>query len=71
MTVDCLAAMIGWLSATCEVEDHAGILRRARDAGSPGEGLEARALRIGGPAKAPPARHRHQRLKFHLVGEFG
>ena len=49
--------------------DHAGIFGGAGDAGGPGEGLEARPLRIGGAAKAAPARHRHQRLEVHLVGE--
>ena len=51
--------------------DHAGIFGRAGNAGRPGEGLEARPLRIGRAAKAAPARHRHQRLEFHVVGELG
>ncbi len=49
--------------------DHAGVLRRAGNAGGPGESLEARALWIGSAAKTAPARHRHQCLEIHRVGE--
>ncbi len=49
--------------------EHAGLAGRGGDAGGPGIGLEAGALRIGGAAEAVPARHRHQRLELHLLGE--
>ena len=48
---------------------HARRSRRAGNAGRPGIGLKARTLRIGRAAKAAPARHRHQGLEIHLVGQ--
>src|SRR5262249_19570495 len=51
--------------------EDAGLGGRSRNAGGPGVGLEASALRIGGAAEAVPARDRHQRLEIHLFGEPG
>jgi hypothetical protein len=50
--------------------DHAAPRRGCRNVGRPRIGLKPRTLRIVRAAEPPPARHRHEHLKLHLVGEF-
>ena len=69
--VACFAAMIGWTVGTCEVVRTRDVLRRLREAGGPGIGLEIGAVEIGLAAEALPARHRHQRLEAEPVGACG